>query len=264
MKLTTPLAAGLVMANTIASSPAVKRNNELLLSQKSPSNATVGQQGSHEWSQNWAGAVLGGSDFQTVAGTFVVPELVLPAGARPERYYAASAWVGIDGWRGECKGVLMQTGLIFWIQDNKYDSRAWYQWYPNKNVQIYHMEFSPGDSVTLTLTASSETGGIAIIDNNTKGTSVNHTFVNVSPRLCRTTAEWIFEDFRDPQGQVPFANFGNVTFTNAFAVNSNGTRFGPADANLLDMIDQSGSDWSVLTDVAVDDSSVSVVYEKRP
>jgi len=54
MKLTTPLAAGLVMANTIASSPTVKRNNEILLSQETSSNTTAGQQRDHEISVNLA------------------------------------------------------------------------------------------------------------------------------------------------------------------------------------------------------------------
>lgn len=83
MKLTTTLAAGLVMASTVASSPIVKRDDELLLSQETPSNATAGHQKRHKMTANWAGAVLNGSDFQTVTGTFVVPEVVLPAGAYP-------------------------------------------------------------------------------------------------------------------------------------------------------------------------------------
>jgi hypothetical protein len=66
------------------------------------------------------------------------------------------------------------------------------------------------------------------------------------------------------KGRVLFANFGSVTFTNASAVGGNGTKFGPADARLLDIFTGSHSDKVLLTNVTVDDSSVSVIYDKRP
>jgi hypothetical protein len=40
------------------------------------------------------------------------------------------------------------------------------------------MEIALGDSMTLTISASSTSGGIAIIENNSKKSSVNHTWVD--------------------------------------------------------------------------------------
>ena len=264
MKLTTTLTAGLSMANTVASTPIVKRDDELLLSHETPSNATADQKGHHEISYNWAGAVLKGSDFRTVTGTFIVPEVILPADAHLDIDYGASAWVGLDGSKSGCRGVVMQTGLSMHTQNGTLKYHAWYQWYPNRNHKFSHMQIAPGDSVTLTITASSESSGTFIIDNNTKKTSVNHTSVDRTPHLCRTGAEWIVEDFSMKQRRIPFADFGSVTFTNASAITGDGTRFGPAGASLVDMLAGGRSNRFFLTNVTVDDSSVSVVYDKRP
>lgn len=263
MKLITTLAAGLVVANIVASTPIARPDDELL-PHRTPSNATAGQQRHHDLSANWAGAVLKGSDFQTVTGTFVVPEVILPAGAQLGIPYAASAWIGLDGSKGECTGVIMQTGLAMHNRDGKLKYNAWYQWYPNTYHEFSHIQITPGDSVTLTITASSESSGTFLIENNTKKTSVSHTSVDRTPHICRTSAEWIVEDFLVGGSLVPFANFGSVSFTNASAFTGNGTRFGPTDASLVDLVAGSRPNWSVLTNVTVDDSSVSVIYDKRP
>lgn len=199
-----------------------------------------------------------------MTGTFVVPEVVLPTDAHPDIPYAASAWVGLDGSRGGCRGVVMQTGLHMRNRNGKLRYNAWYQWYPNMNHKFSHIQITPGDSVTLTITASSESSGTFIIENNTKKTSVNHTSVDRTPHLCRTSAEWIVEDFSNAGNLMPFANFGSVTFTNASAIDGSGTKFGPAGASLVDIFTGGHDNRFLLTNVTVDDSSVSVVYDKRP
>jgi hypothetical protein len=271
MHFTTALLGSLVLANTVTSTPIARQEDGFLLTHDFLSfrpNATTINSTQHRRSHNWAGAVLRGSDFHTVTGTFVVPEVILPADAHTHKRHAASVWVGLDGSPGGCKGVIMQTGLHMRIHNGKLRYGAWYQWYPNNNVEFSHMKVVPGDSVTLTLSASSVSGEIAIIENNTKKTSVNHTWVDQTPHLCRTGAEWIVEDYSvtrfGKKGRVPFANFGSVTFTNASAVGGNGTKFGPADARLLAIFTGSHSDKVLLTNVTVDDSSVSVIYDKRP
>jgi hypothetical protein len=271
MQFITALLASFVMADTVTSTPIMKQEDGPLPTNALPSlepNETTTKTTQHRRSHNWAGAVLRGSDFQTVTGTFVVPEVILPADAHTHKRHAASVWVGLDGSPGGCKGVVMQTGLHMRTHNGKLRYGAWYQWYPNRNVEFSRMEVVPGDSVTLTLSVSSESGGIAIIENNTRKTSVNHTWVDQTPHLCRTGAEWIVEDYSvtrfGKKGRVPFANFGSVIFTNASAVVGNGTKFGPANARLIDIFTGHSPDRILLTNVTVDDSSVSVVYDKRP
>lgn len=108
-----------------------------------------------------------------------------------------------------------------------------------------------GNSVTVTVTASSKTGGTAKITNNTTGKTVTHTFSNEASlgSLCEYNAEWIVEDFESGGSQVSFANFGTVTFTGASAVKS-GTTVGVTGASILDI-----KQTSVLTDCSLSGSS---------
>lgn len=107
----------------------------------------------------------------------------------------------------------------------------------------------------MTVTASSTTGGTAVVKNVSKGTSVTHTFTGQSRALQELNAEWIVEDFSEGNSLVPFANFGTVTFTGASATTGSGS-VTPAGATLID-IQQSGK---VLTSSSVSGSTVKVTY----
>lgn len=94
MRFTTALLTSLMMANTTTSAPIAEQDAELLPTDSASSfdnNATTIEQGHHKKSRNWAGAILIGSDFQTVTGTFIVPEVIPPADAHVHKEYAASA-----------------------------------------------------------------------------------------------------------------------------------------------------------------------------
>ncbi|KAI1792539.1 acid proteinase [Ganoderma leucocontextum] len=205
-----------------------------------------------EYSSNWAGAVLSESTatWKTVTGTFVVPTPKEPSGASGAHY--ASAWVGIDG--DTCDTAILQTGLDFNVNGNSVSYDAWYEWYPDFAFDFSGISFSAGDSVTVTVTASSKTGGTATITNESTGQTVSHTFSG-QPSLCEFDAEWIVEDFSSG-GLVPFANFGAVTFTGASAVTASGSSVGPSGATLIDIEQNS----KILTSVSTGSSSVTVTY----
>lgn len=71
---------------------------------------------------------------------------------------------------------------------------AWYEWYPDYAYDFSGISFSAGDSVTVTVTATTTKSGTAVIKNNTKGTSVSKTITS-SAALCEENAEWIVEDY---------------------------------------------------------------------
>lgn len=91
------------------------------------------------YSTNWAGAVLVGSGYKSVTGTFVVPTPSIPSGGSSRTEYAASAWVGIDG--DTCQTSILQTGVDFYIQGSSISYDAWYEWYPDckPNCPVYFM-----------------------------------------------------------------------------------------------------------------------------
>ena len=105
------------------------------------------------------------------------------------------------------------------------------------------------------MTVNSTTSGTAIIENVTTGQAVSQN-VNSTSALCRDDAEWIVEDFIDNGGQVPFGNFGNVTFDHATATRDDGTTYTPVNATLVDIV-QNGQ---VLTSVSASGDTVTVSF----
>lgn len=280
MKLTTAFVAGLLSASTVAAAPgtamrrkraesAIAASRAGVLKAPKPfipaANVTAVVHGPENkqvsYSNNWAGGVVEGSGFKTVTGTFTIPKVTVPSGGSSRTLYSASAWVGIDGY--SCSSAILQTGVDFSIQNGVVTYDSWYEWYPDYAYDFTGISFSAGDSVTVTVTASSKTGGVATIKNNSKGTSVSHTFSGeTAGSLCQTDAEWIVEDFTQinngQESLVPLVNFGTVTFTGASATTNSGSKVGPASADVIDLISANGK--TVLTDVTVGSSTVNVVY----
>lgn len=205
-----------------------------------------------DYSTNWAGAVLSADagTYKSVTATFTVPTPKEPSGGSGS--HSASAWVGIDG--DTCGTAILQTGLDFTIDGSSVSYDSWYEWYPDYAYDFSGITFSAGDSVTLTVTATSTKAGKAVITNNTKGKTVTKSITSTTA-LCEQDAEWIVEDFEEDSSLVPFANFGKVVFSGASAGTSSGS-VGPSGATILD-IKQSGT---VLTSVSTTSSSVTVSY----
>ncbi|KAI1845560.1 hypothetical protein JX265_011670 [Neoarthrinium moseri] len=165
------------------------------------------------YSTNWAGAVMIGTGYTTVTGTFTVPTPKVPSGGSAAKTYSASAWVGIDG--DTCSSAILQTGIDFNIKGSKVTYDAWYEWYPQVAHDFTGITMEAGHKITVTVTASSKKTGTAVIKNETTGKSVTHSFTSGTASLCQTNAEWIVEDFEEGSSLVPFADFGTVTFTDA-------------------------------------------------
>ena len=76
-----------------------------------------------DYSTNWAGAVLIGSGYKSVTGTFTVPTPKAPSGGSSSTEYSASAWVGIDG--DTCSTAILQTGIDFNVRGGSVSFDAW-------------------------------------------------------------------------------------------------------------------------------------------
>lgn len=185
-----------------------------------------------------------------MTGTFVVPTPQTPSGGSGT--YSSSAWVGIDG--DTCGTAILQTGVDFTVDGGSVSYDAWYEWYPDYAYDFSGIDISAGDTITVTVTASSTTSGSAVITNESNGQQVSQDITS-SSALCEQNAEWIVEDFEEDGGLVPFANFGTVTFSNAAATLVSGGSIDPSGADTID-IEQNGE---VLTSVTTG-SSVTVTY----
>ncbi|GKZ17822.1 aspergillopepsin-2 [Aspergillus brasiliensis] len=264
MKTTALLTAGLLATTAVAAPLTAKRQaaraKRALNRQSNPpfkpgtkDVLTLNGTSNTEYSSNWAGAVLIGTGYTAVTAEFVVPTPSVPSGGSSREEYCASAWVGIDG--DTCDTAILQTGVDFCVQGSSVSYDAWYEWYPDYAYDFSGITISAGNTIKVTVDASSDTTGTATIENVSTGKSVTHSFTGgVDGDLCEYNAEWIVEDFEEDGSLVPFADFGTVTFTSASAT-KDGSSVGPEDATIID-IEQS----EVLTSVSVTSSEVIVKY----
>lgn len=210
-----------------------------------------------QYSNNWAGVVRdqppASATYSAVSATFTVPDPTATDNSRDMQ--AASVWVGIDG--DTYAKAILQTGVDSYIQNGETFFDAWYEWYPS-SAENFDMNLSAGDVIVAMVKSSSPSEGVAIIENKSSGKSVTKTLSAPSSdaTLGGQNAEWIVEDFNTGSSQVPFANFGTVTFTGAQAKTENGD-YGVNNAEVLD-IQQNGK---LLADVNIEsDTEFSVTY----
>jgi hypothetical protein len=213
-----------------------------------------------EYSSNWAGAVLesppSGTTFKTAKGTFTVPDVAKGTGSAS--YWAASAWVGIDG--DTYQNAILQAGVDFEITSSGSKSfDAWYEYYPDYAYEFSGLSISEGDVISVSITVSSSTKGVVVVDNESTGVSKTKTLSapEATASLGGQNAEWIVEDFLSGSSMVPFADFNTVTFTGAEATTASGSTVDLDDAIIIDI--KSGN--TVYTDCEIDSStSVSCTY----
>ncbi|KAG9246851.1 peptidase A4 family-domain-containing protein [Calycina marina] len=257
MKFTSALLSSVLLASSVIAAPgtAARRARRAAGGRFSKPNSritkpvtSIGQATNDtevSYSGNWAGAVLVGTGYTSVTGTFTVPT--------PTTAGSGSAWVGIDG--DTCSTAILQTGIDWTKSGSSITYDAWYEWYPDYAYDFSGITLAAGNSITVTVTVTSSTAGVATIKNNTTGKSVTHTFTSQTGTLCEYNAEWIVEDYESNGSQVTFANFGTVTFSSASAVKS-GTTVDVTGAEIIDMELSSG----VVTSVTDTASTVVITY----
>ncbi|KAG0158340.1 hypothetical protein PDIDSM_5853 [Penicillium digitatum] len=213
----------------------------------------LNQTAQETYSSNWAGAVLIGAGYTSVSGEMVVPIPRLPNDANPYTNYCASAWVGIDG--DTCSRAILQTGIDFCIQGGSTSYSAWYEWYPDFSHDFSNIQISAGNVIRMIVNATSKSSGSATIENLSTGASITHAFrKGLGGDLCEFNAEWIVEDFSVNNALAPFANFGNVVFSNAVA-SRNGNTYGPSGAIIMDIYQD-----RIFTSSSVTENTVTVSY----
>ncbi|CAK7264029.1 hypothetical protein SEPCBS119000_000791 [Sporothrix epigloea] len=187
-----------------------------------------------QYSANWSGAIVHGTGYETVTGTIVVPQPQIPDGGDLDQFYGASAWVGLDG-DSDCPGAILQVGIDFNIQNGIVGYEAWFEWYPDYAYNFVGFPIHAGDVVTLTATAANTTVGSVMIENKTTAQSVMHTFVGETQPLCRTSAEWIVEDYSVGGELVEMCDWGWATFTDCAAEQSSGLTASLSNATMYDI-----------------------------
>jgi len=206
-----------------------------------------------QYSSNWAGAVYESppsGTFTAVSGRITVPT---PSSSGGSGEQAASAWVGIDG--DTYTNAILQGGVDFYVDGGSVSYDAWYEWYPDYAYDFSGIDISAGDVLLLSVKSTSSRAGSVTIENETTGQTVTKSLTS-SSALGGQNAEWIVEDFEENGSLVPFANFGTVVFSSASA-STNTETVGASGAQIIEIENSRGS---VITDVSVSSSSVTVKY----
>ncbi|KAE8313202.1 peptidase A4 family-domain-containing protein [Aspergillus transmontanensis] len=205
--------------------------------------------------ENWAGAVqttapTASATYSYVAATFTLPS-VTPTTASSSETQAASFWVGIDG---------ATSGVDIYVQNGQPSFAGWYEWYPANSVDI-DLEFNFGDVVFASVESTSNSEGVAVIENLTTGKNVTVTASApaATATLTGQNAEWILEDLAVDGDGLTFVDFGEATFTGCVA-KAGGKEYGLGGSALYAIQDSSSNTVQAVPTI-VSDSELKVTHQ---
>ncbi len=193
----------------------------------------------------WSGAVIhapAGDAFRWVSGTFTVPNAYPPGGAQENRWYSASAWVGIDGIDGSgdvlqagCDSDVMKSGSTVSRQLN-----PWWEWFPAGSFWISNLTISPGDTVNVLICvdAGSTTHATVYLYNVTSNRAAHWAVVApAGSSLKGNSAEWVVERLEIDSNTPLLAQYGEVFFSEANAGTVKNATMQGGTGNTINMVD---------------------------
>jgi hypothetical protein len=160
------------------------------------------------FSTNWSGyAVSAAAGAVTaVSGSWVVPQIVAGSSSG-----YSSAWVGIDGYNSSS---VEQLGTDSDMINGVPQYYAWWEMYPNPSNTISTMTIHAGDTISASVTYTSNGFVLQISDVN-NNQSFSTTQRSSTAKL--SSAEWIQEAPSSFTGVLPLSNFGTINFSNSQA-----------------------------------------------
>jgi hypothetical protein len=233
---------------------------------------------------NWSGYVaetnFAGSQTNSVSavyGSWMVPTVTGPKSSSTH----SSVWVGIDGWLGS---TVEQIGTEQDVVNGRPEYYAWWEMWSSKGANVPGQKYAarigrltikPGDSISASVQYLTNGPHAGQFDLTLVDSTRNESFSTVvssakyqDPHAQRNCAEWTIEA-PDFGGRHVLANFGEVTFSDAYATINNVS--GPINApwwqstalNITGNVTANDT-TSVLTDTASSSSSFVVLAEPTP
>jgi hypothetical protein len=171
----------------------------------------------------------------------------------------SSTWIGIGG---RFDKTLIQAGTEQDAVDGNEFYSAWYELLPGQATRISGMSVSPGDLITASITlvnSDTEEWGIRIYDATT-GQGFYQTFIYNSSRL---SAEWVVESPTVEEQVSALANFGTLTFTDAYAkIGGNVGAIGNFSYSQVIMTNDLSLQLASVSPLSADGASFNVTYLK--
>jgi hypothetical protein len=155
-----------------------------------------------EYTYNWDGYAVTGTDFTSVKGSWRVPA----ASCSLSPNSVAAVWVGIDGANSS---TVEQTGTWAICDKTSVSYTAWYEFYPAGSVVISSVPINPGDVITAEISYKNSEFTAKLTDETTGKTfSVSQSVAGAA----RSSAEWIVEAPEAATGIVNLADFHRASF----------------------------------------------------
>jgi hypothetical protein len=209
----------------------------------------TGSQSIGNTTSNWAGYVSSGEAYTGVSGTWTVPQ----ASGSGETS-ADATWIGIGGVTSD---DLIQAGTQNVVTPNgQVESSAFYEMLPDTSQDITSVTINPGDSVTFNLSETSP--GIWTLDltDNTNGGSYS---TQLSYNSSESSAEWIEEDPSDGISEIPFDDFGTVSFINGTTIiNGSSESISASNGQAITMINSDDEPLATTSSLGANGSDFSV------
>ena len=174
---------------------------------------------------------------------------------------ADAAWIGIGGVTTD---DLIQVGTQDIISaSGQGTTGAFYELLPNVSQPVPGVTVAPGDSMSGSLAKLAGNNWNITITDTTNGHSYTNT---VSYASSQSSAEWIEEDpsFSNLR-QIPFDNFGTVSFTNgSTTVNGSTVSIASSQALPITMLNRSGQTVATPSALNAGGASFSVTRNNAP
>ncbi len=219
---------------------------EIRKKQHRPSTGKAKTIGNTSTSTNWSGAVVfpsAGDTFKWIIGNWIVPDPTQPAGQATGSWYYSSAWIGIDGWGSNdvLQAGTSQDALVQSSTTHK-SIYAWWEWYPNYEMQISNFPVNSGDYMTCLICATSTTQASIYITNITTGT---HTSFQINApsgtTLKGNCAEWIVEAPTVGGNLAKLVNYGATFMDSCYAYTQNNAQVNAGTGTTINMVDGSNN-----------------------
>jgi hypothetical protein len=199
-------------------------------------------------SSNWAGYAARGGHFTSVSGTWTVPLMALDG-----PFGADAAWVGIGGLRTR---DLIQAGTQQFVTGSgSVTYQAWFEKLPDYSHPV-PLTVLPGHTVSVSIDLQAPDEWLFTFRNQTTGQMLLKYETYTS---SHSSAEWIEEAPYARRRQLPLAQFGTVSFTEASAVRD-GVALTVADlgARAISLVDSNRRALAVPSPLGADGASFSV------
>jgi hypothetical protein len=202
-------------------------------------------------STNWSGYLSTGSVYTAITGAWTIPTVT----GNNTNTSGDGTWIGIGGVN---TSDLIQIGTDNTVSaSGQVTSNAFYETLPAAAQTIVSLVISPGDAMVASVTETSTSQWTISLEDTTNGESFSD---NLTYTSTNSSAEWIEEDPSFLSGaQVPFDNFGAVSFTGASSIDSGmNTTLTVGNAQSILLVDSDNNALATPSVIGSDGESFSV------